>query len=89
MDGRRRRLGRRAGGAGAVREDTGAAVACDCVFVDAPTDLRFEGDRRTESARVNTCLGPEPSVSFCVLVMAASGRRFEGDILVGVVPTST
>ena len=88
MDGRRRRLGRRAGGAGAVREGTGAAVPCNCVFVDAPTDLRFEGDLCTELARVNFCLGAEPSVSFCVLVMAASGRRFEGDILVGVVPVS-
>jgi hypothetical protein len=88
MDGRRRRLGRRAGGAGAVREGTGAAVACDCVFVDAPTDLRFEGDLCTESARVNICLGAEPSVPFCVLAMAASGRRFEGDILVGVVPVT-
>lgn len=85
MDGRRRRLGRRAGGAGAVREGTGAVVACNCVFVDAPTDLRFEGDLCTESARVNIRLGPELSVSFCVLVMAVSGRRFEGDFLVGVV----
>lgn len=90
MDGRRRRLGRRAGGAGAVREGTGATVACNCVFVDAPTDLRFEGDLCTESARVDICLGAEPSVPFFVL--AASGRRFEGDILVGVVsvtPTSS
>lgn len=69
-----------------MREGTGAAVACDCVFLDAPTDLRFEGDLCTESARLDICLGPEPSVSFCVLLMAASGRRFEGDILVGVVP---
>jgi hypothetical protein len=86
MDGRRRRLGRRAGGAGAVREGTSAAVACDCVFVDAPTDLRFEGDRCTESALLNLA---ESSVSFCVLVIAASGRRFDGDILVRVAPTSS
>ena len=92
MDGRRRRPGRRAGGAGAVREGTGAAVVCICVSVDGPTDLRFEGDLCTESARVNICLGADPPVSFRVLVMAASGRRFEGDILVGVVtvtPTSS
>jgi hypothetical protein len=69
-----------------VREGTGAAVACNCVFVDAPTDFRFDGDFCTESARVNIRLGAELSVSFCVLVVAASGRRFEGDILVGVVP---
>jgi hypothetical protein len=89
MDGRRRRLGRRAGGAGAVREATGAAVACNCVFVDAPTDLRFEGDLCTEPVRVNICLGAESSASFRVLVMAELGRRFEGDILVGVVPVSS
>src|SRR6266849_7294531 len=89
MDGRRRRLDRRAGGAGAVREGTGSAVACNCVFFDAPTDLRFEGDLCTELARVSVCLGAEPSISFRVRVMAASGRRFEGDILVGVVPTSS
>ena len=84
MDGRRRRLGRRPGGAGAVREGTGAAVAWDCVFVDAPTDLRFEGDLCTELARVNICLGPEPSISVCPLAVAASGLRFEGDLLAGV-----
>jgi hypothetical protein len=92
MDGRRRRLGRRAGGAGAVREGMGTVVACNCVFIDAPTDLRFEGDLCTESARVNIRLGPEPSVSFRVLLMAVSGRRFEGEFLVGVVlviPTSS
>lgn len=88
MDGRRRRLGRRAGGAGAVREGTSPAVACNCVFIDVPTDFRFDGDLCTESARVNICLGAEPSVSFCVLVMAPLGRRFEGDIFVGVFPVT-
>ena len=85
IDGRRRRLGRRAGGPGAVREGTGTVV----VFVDAPTDFRFEGDLCTGSPRVNIRLVPEPSVSFRVLLMAVSGRRFEGDFLVGVAPTSS
>jgi hypothetical protein len=89
MDGRRRRLGRRAGGAGAVRVGTGAAVAWDCAFVDAPTDLRFEGDLTTELARVNVGVGTEPCVSVCVRVVLASGLRFEGDLLVGVDPTSS
>src|SRR5260370_7776417 len=88
MDGRRRRLGRRPGGAGAVREGTGAAVAWDCVFVDAPTDLRFEGDLCTELARVNICLGPEPSISLCPLAVAASRLRFEGELLAAADPVT-
>lgn len=88
MDGRRRRLGRRAGGAGAVREGTSTAVACSCVFFVALTDLGFEGDLCTELARVNVRLGAEPSVSFCFLVMTVSGRRFEGDILVEDAPVN-
>jgi len=89
IDGRRRRLGRWEGGAGAVREGTGAVVDRDCAFVDAPTDLGFEGDFFTELARVNIGLGPELSVSVFVWVVLASGLRFEGDLLVGVDPTSS
>ncbi len=85
-DGRRRRLGRRAGGAGAVREGTGAVVAWDCAFVDALRDLYFEGDLCTELARVDIRPGAEPSVFVWVLVVSASGLRFEGDLLVGVDP---
>jgi hypothetical protein len=86
MDGRRRRLGRRVGGTGAVREGTGAAVAWDCAFVDAPTDVRFEGDLITELPRVSIGVG---FVSVRVWVVLASGLRFEGDLLVGVDPTSS
>lgn len=71
-----------------MREGTGTAVACSCVFFDAPTDFGFEGDFFTELARVNIRLGGELSVSFCILVMAVSGRRFEGDILVEDVPVN-
>lgn len=88
MDGRRSRLGRLAGGAGAVREGTRAVVAWGCAFV-APTDLRFEGDLCTELARVNVGLGAEPCVSVRVWVGLASGLHFEGDLLVGVDPTSS
>jgi hypothetical protein len=86
MDGRRRRLVRRTGGAGAVREGTSVAVAWDCAFVDAPTGLRFEGDLNNELARVNTDVGAEPCVSVCDWGVLASGLRFEGDLFVGVDP---
>lgn len=89
MEGRRRRLGRRAGGAGAVREGTRVAVAWGCVFVDAPTGLRFEGDLNDELARVSTGVGAEPCVSVCVWEVLASGLRFKGDLFVGVDPVPT
>ena len=89
IDGRRRRLGRWEGGAGAVREGTGAVVDRDCAFVDAPTDLGFKGDFFAELARVNIGLGAEHCVSVSVWVVLTSGLRFEGDLLVGVDPTSS
>ena len=89
MDGRRRRLGRRTGGAGAVREDMRVAVAWVCAFVDVPTGLRFEGDLNNELARVNAGVGAEPCVSVSVWGILASGLRFEGDLFVGVDPVPT
>jgi hypothetical protein len=77
-DGRWRRLVRCAGGAGAVREGTSTAVDWDCARVDAPTDLRFEGDLGADLARVSV----DPEAAACI----TSGLRFEGDL---VAPTSS
>jgi len=77
-DGRRRRVVRCAGGAGAVREGTGTSLDWDCARVDGPTDLRFDGDLGADLARVNV----DPEAAACI----TSGLRFEGDL---VAPTSS
>jgi hypothetical protein len=77
MDGRRRRLGRRTGGAGAVREGIRAAGPWDCVRVDVPTGLIFEGDLAAELTRVDVDAG----AGACVWATADSGFFFEGDLV--------